>query len=146
MKKTKRKGIFEQQTLGFSLFEADCVFGSLLGWEGEIKGASTTVWGFLVSQLVQVGCQRTHRKIWVICHLVQACRLQLGVGSWKGGGRGDEDALSLISSPGPASLTEGLKKCMPLPLSSARDTFRFSLEMKEAAGIQKACFLTAGVQ
>lgn len=116
-----------------------------LCWAGRVRSKGPVPQSG-VSQLVQVGCQRTHRKIWVICHLVQACRLQLGVGSWKGGERGDEDALSLISSPGPASLTEGLKKCMPLPLSSARDTFRFSLEMKEAAGIQKACFLIAGVQ
>ena len=67
------------------------------------------------------------------------------VGCWKGGRRWDECALSLISSPGLTSLTTRHKKCVPLPLSSARYLQVFPGN-ERAAKIQKACFLIAGVQ
>lgn len=78
MKKTERRG-FEQQTLGFRSFGADCVL--VLCWAGRLRsegpgpqpGASS-----LSGYKLDVG---EHGKIRVV--LVQACRLQLGVGCWK---------------------------------------------------------------
>lgn len=125
VKKTERKGVFAQQALGFRFLGADCESGSLLGWEGCIKEASTIVQGLLVSLLVQAGYQRILRKIWAICHLVPASTgglvLDAGqeagwmlqrrqIGCWKRGRRRDECAFSLISSPGLTSLTTRHKK------------------------------------
>lgn len=58
----------------------------------------------------------------------------------------NEVSCSLILSPGPASLTEMHEKWVSRPLSLAPDTFRCSLGMKEAAGVQEAYFLGTGTQ
>lgn len=57
---------------------------------------SARLWVFILSVLGHAGHQRMW-KINTICHLVGACWLHLGVGSWKV--RGDKDELFLIFEP-----------------------------------------------